>query len=80
MLTPEGQALLANARDILLRVDAMRARARGLGEGIELELSLIVDTLFPIVTVGAALKEMRVAFPRLPSGFRFRRSAARSMA
>ena len=63
VLTPEGQALLANARDILLRVDAMRARARGLGEGIELELSLIVDTLFPIATIGAALKEMRVAYP-----------------
>ncbi|MGF6172395.1 LysR family transcriptional regulator [Ensifer sp. 4252] len=63
VLTSEGQALLANARDILLRVDAMRARARGLGEGVELELSLIVDTLFPIATVGAALKEMRVAYP-----------------
>ena len=28
-MTPQGQALLANARDILLRVDAMRARAQG---------------------------------------------------
>ncbi|WP_457586458.1 LysR family transcriptional regulator [Ensifer canadensis] len=63
VLTAEGRALLANARDILLRVDAMRARARGIGEGIELELSLIVDTLFPIATVGTALKEMRVAYP-----------------
>jgi DNA-binding transcriptional LysR family regulator len=63
VLTPEGQALLANARDILLRVDAMRARARGLGEGVELELSLTVDTLFPIAAVGAALAEMRLAYP-----------------
>ncbi len=63
VLTAEGHALLANARDILLRVDAMRARARGLGEGIELELSLVVDTLFPIETVGLALKEMRGAYP-----------------
>ncbi|MGE6782269.1 LysR family transcriptional regulator [Ensifer adhaerens] len=62
-LTAEGRALLANARDILLRVDAMRARARGLGEGIELELSLVVDTLFPIETVGLALKEMRGIYP-----------------
>ncbi|WP_104667778.1 LysR family transcriptional regulator [Ensifer adhaerens] len=62
-LTAEGRALLANARDILLRVDAMRARARGLGEGIELELSLVVDTLFPIETVGLALKEMRGVYP-----------------
>lgn len=63
VLTQEGQALLANARDILLRVDAMRARARGLNEGIELELSLTVDTLFPIAAVGAALAEMRSAYP-----------------
>lgn len=63
VLTPEGRALLANARDILLRVDAMRARARGLGEGVELELSLVVDTLFPIAVVGAALKEMRAVYP-----------------
>ena len=63
VLTAEGQALLANARDILLRVDAMRARARGLGNGVELELSLTVDTLFPIRAVGAALTEMRATYP-----------------
>lgn len=63
ILTPEGQALLTNARDILLRVDAMRARARGIGEGVELELSLIVDTLFPIAKVGEALAEMRATYP-----------------
>lgn len=63
VLTPEGQALLTNARDILLRVDAMRARARGLGEGVELELSLIVDVLFPLATVGSALREVRSVYP-----------------
>lgn len=62
-MTPEGHALLANAREILLRVDAMRARARDLGEGVELELSLTIDTLFPIAAVGAALTEMRVTYP-----------------
>ncbi|TDQ78555.1 DNA-binding transcriptional LysR family regulator [Dongia mobilis] len=63
VLTPEGRALLANARDILLRVDAMRARARGLGEGVEPELSLVIDTLFPLEQVGAALTEMRAEYP-----------------
>lgn len=63
VLTPEGQALLSNARDILLRVDAMRARARGLGEGVELELSLVVDVLFPLATIGMALNEMRQVYP-----------------
>lgn len=63
VLTPEGRALLANARDILLRVDAMRARARGLDQGVELELSLVIDTLFPLDLVGRALTEMRAQFP-----------------
>lgn len=63
VMTPQGQALLANARDILLRVDALRARAQGLGEGVELELPLVVDTLFPIAQVGAAINVMRNAYP-----------------
>lgn len=62
-LTAEGKALLANVRDVLLRVDAMRARARGLREGVELELSLTVDVLFPPARVGAALVEMSHAYP-----------------
>jgi len=63
VMTPQGQALLANARDILLRVDALRARAQGLGEGVELALSLAVDTLFPIEHAGAALVRMRATYP-----------------
>lgn len=63
VLTPEGAALLTNARDILLRVDAMRARARGMGEGVELELAISVDALFPMDLVGAALVGMRETYP-----------------
>jgi DNA-binding transcriptional LysR family regulator len=63
LLTAEGQALLADARAILLKVDALRARARGLGEGVELGLSIAVDNLFPIAVVAAALREMREAYP-----------------
>lgn len=62
-LTEEGQTLLADGRSILLRVDAMRARARGFSEGIELELSVVVDSLFPIQRVGNALKEVRARYP-----------------
>jgi DNA-binding transcriptional LysR family regulator len=62
-LTAEGQALLADARAILLKVDFMRARARGLGQGVELRLSIAVDTLFPLATVVAALRELHAAYP-----------------
>jgi DNA-binding transcriptional LysR family regulator len=64
-LTAEGQALLADARTILLRVDFMRARARGLGQGIELRLAIVVDTLFPAATLGAALADLRTIHPSL---------------
>jgi DNA-binding transcriptional LysR family regulator len=62
-LTPEGQALLEDARAILLKADSLRARARGLGEGVELELRIVIDTLFPMATVGAALLAMRETYP-----------------
>lgn len=62
-MTPEGHALLADARAILLRMDVMRARARGLGEGVELGVSLVVDTLFPVKALAHAMRKMRDAYP-----------------
>ncbi len=62
-ITAAGQALLEDARTVLLKVDFMRARARGLGEGVEIELALMVDTLYPLPVVAAALKDMREALP-----------------
>ena len=62
-LTPEGQALLADARAILLKVDTMRARARGLGEGLELTLPIALDPQFPLGTAAAALKDLHDAYP-----------------
>jgi DNA-binding transcriptional LysR family regulator len=62
-LTPQGQALLANARDLLLRADAMRARARALAGGVELELAIVVDTLYPIAAVAQAMRRVRAEYP-----------------
>lgn len=62
-LTPAGVALLEDARAVLLKVDFMRARARGLGEGLELELSVIADTLFPLPVLARALKDVQAAHP-----------------
>src|SRR5215813_5230235 len=39
-LTSEGRALLADVRAILVKVDSMRARARGFGGGVELGLAI----------------------------------------
>jgi len=62
-LTAAGLALLEDARAVLLKVDFMRARARGLGQGVEIELSLMVDTLYPLPVVAAALKDLRETQP-----------------
>jgi DNA-binding transcriptional LysR family regulator len=62
-LTPEGRALLADVRAILLKVDAMRARALGLGEGVELSLAIALDPQFPLGLAAAALKDLRGAYP-----------------
>jgi len=61
--TLEGQALLADVRGVLLKVDAMRARARGLGEGLELRLAIALDPQFPLGRVAAALKDLHAAYP-----------------
>lgn len=63
VLTPEGRSLLADARAVLFKVDSMRARARGLGEGVELGLAIALDPQFPLALAAAALKELHGAYP-----------------
>ncbi|PWD64795.1 LysR family transcriptional regulator [Pectobacterium parmentieri] len=65
-LTPAGQALLADARGIVTSVDFMKARAKGLSEGLEAELSVVVDVLFPIATVATIANEFKQRFPGTP--------------
>lgn len=63
VLTPEGRALLADMRALLLKADLLRARARGMGEGVELGLSIAVDPLFPEQHLAAALAVLHAEFP-----------------
>src|SRR5262245_3701070 len=63
MLTPEGRAMLGEVRAILLKVDAMRARARGLGEGVELGIAIALDPQFPLGLAAMALRDLHNAYP-----------------
>jgi DNA-binding transcriptional LysR family regulator len=65
-LTPEGAALLADARTIVADVDFMRARAKGMAAGVEAELSVVVDVMYPIAPITEAAKRFRDAFPATP--------------
>lgn len=62
-LTPAGASLLADVRALLIKVDAVRARARGLGQGVELEITVALDPQFPLPVVGHALHALCEPYP-----------------
>ena len=62
-LTAAGQVLLEDARGVLLKVGVMRARARGMEQGVETQLSVFVDTLFPLPMVADAMRHLRERYP-----------------
>jgi DNA-binding transcriptional LysR family regulator len=65
-LTPAGTALLADARAIINGVDFMKARAKGMSDGLEPELSVAVDVHYPIQAITEAANEFRQRFPGTP--------------
>jgi DNA-binding transcriptional LysR family regulator len=61
-LTEAGRALLPRARRVLDDVDDFRLQAAGVTQGVEAELSLVVDSFVPDF-LPPALKEFKEAFP-----------------
>ncbi len=61
-LTEAGRALLPRARRVLHDVDDFRLQAAGVKEGVEAELSLVVDSFVPDF-LPPALKAFEAAFP-----------------
>ena len=62
-LTEAGHAVLSEARMIANDVDGLRAKVRGLLEGLEPEVTLAVDVLVPSCRVASILREFQLAFP-----------------
>jgi DNA-binding transcriptional LysR family regulator len=62
-LTVAGQALLAEARTVAHGIDGLRAKAKGLLQGLEAEVHLAVDVMMPATRVSDVLKAFREAFP-----------------
>ncbi|PSJ40650.1 LysR family transcriptional regulator [Allosphingosinicella deserti] len=62
-LTTAGRAVLAEARTISGGVDSLRAKVKGLLDGLEAEVSLAVDVMLPAARLGAVLRAFRTAFP-----------------
>ena len=65
-LTDVGRAVLTHARQILADTTALRAHAIALAAGMEAELILAVDNLFPTKPLLDSLKALTREFPDLP--------------
>jgi len=63
VLTDQGRALLADARAVAGDVDLLKARAKSLAGGLEPELSVAVDVMFPETTFTAAVGAFQKEFP-----------------
>jgi len=63
ILTAAGRAVLAEARLLANGVDGLRAKVKGLLEGLESEVDLAVDVMLPGERVGRVLRAFREQFP-----------------
>ncbi len=66
VLTSQGMALLAEARAVVGRMDAFKAHAKGLSDGLEPELSVVVDAVFPLGHLTDAVAAFQAKFPATP--------------
>lgn len=62
-LTEAGRMVVAEARRITNGIDNLRARSKGMMQGLEAELHIVLDTLLPEHRVVDALKSFREHFP-----------------
>jgi len=63
VLTDQGRALLADARSVAGHVDLLKARAKSLAGGLEPELSVAADVMFPDATFTDAVAAFQKQFP-----------------
>jgi DNA-binding transcriptional LysR family regulator len=63
VLTDQGRALLSDARAVAGHVDLLKARAKSLAGGLEPELSVAVDVMFPDATFTNAVAAFQKEFP-----------------
>jgi DNA-binding transcriptional LysR family regulator len=64
-LNDAGRVLLADARRMIQSVEALKAKAESFSEGIEPELTLAVDAMFPSPVLTASLKALSEVYPCL---------------
>jgi DNA-binding transcriptional LysR family regulator len=65
-LTEAGRTVVAEARAVSRGVDELRAKVKGLLQGLEAEVHLVLDVMLPTERVADALTAFRSEFPTVP--------------
>src|ERR1700730_4002303 len=65
-LTEEGRSLLVDARSVADNLDGFKARARAMREGLEPELSVAMDVMYPMAALTRAATHSRKTYPHTP--------------
>src|SRR5258706_5186540 len=66
VLTDKGKSLLGDARSVADNIDGFKARARAIREGLEPELSVVMDVMFPMEALTRAAVHSRKTYPHTP--------------
>jgi DNA-binding transcriptional LysR family regulator len=62
-LTESGAAVLSEARSVSVGVDNLRAKVKGLLDGLEAEIALAVDVMLPTARLVDAMQAFEATFP-----------------
>jgi len=62
-LTEAGQAVLAEARTVAHGIDGLRAKVKGMLDGLESEVRLAVDVMLPAARLGDVLRAFSKQYP-----------------
>ena len=62
-LTEAGGAVLSEARSVSVGVDNLRAKFKGLLDGLEAQISLVVDVMLPTARLVEAMRAFEATFP-----------------
>lgn len=65
-LTRAGEAIVSEAKAVAHSMETLRARVRGLLEGLEAEVSLVVDSFYPTDQLVKVLDDFHRTFPTVP--------------
>jgi DNA-binding transcriptional LysR family regulator len=65
-LTDAGKGLLLDARSVADTIDGFKARARAMREGLEPELSVAMDVMYPMDSLTSAAAKSKKDYPHTP--------------